>query len=238
MGYSLGLERRKMKRMGIPAVITALAALAFAFPVVNIKFRGLSVLGTAVAQPVAFFEAHVPLIGSLNMLGLVVMATLMYLVEYQDEGIKKMETLPFPMWKLFLSKAFYLGMAYGAMILLQGAAWLGAGNLLLTDTEGLFDVAACYSLQSLVLGLPIIGFMLAVSALFENMWVPLGVGVFGYLSGSTLPHVAPDLLVHPFYLYSCLFAFEGSWMVKELEVAAGAGAVFLVIGCILSEKRA
>jgi hypothetical protein len=70
MGYSFVLERKKMKRMGIPFVILALVALAFAFPMVNIKFRGLGVLKTDSSQTVAFFESHVPLIGSLNMLGL------------------------------------------------------------------------------------------------------------------------------------------------------------------------
>ena len=59
MGYSFVLERKKMKRMGLPLVILALVALAFAFPMVNIKFRGLGVLKTDSSQTVAFFESHV-----------------------------------------------------------------------------------------------------------------------------------------------------------------------------------
>jgi hypothetical protein len=238
MGYSFELERKKMKRMGIPLVILALVALAFAFPMVNIKFRGLGILGTDSPQTVAFFESHVPLIGSLNMLGLVVMAALMYVVEYQDGGMKKMETLPVPIWKMFLSKALYLSLVYGVMVLLQGGALVGAGKLLLAETKGLFDVTVCYSLQGFVLGLPIISFMLVVSALFENLWVPLGVGVFGYLSGSVLPNTVPVLLlIHPFYLYTRLFAFNGRWMIRELRVAVGAAVVFLLIGCILSQEK-
>ena len=139
---------------------------------------------------------------------------------------------------MFLSKALYLSLVYGVMVLLQGTALLGAGKRLLAETKGLFDVTVCYSLQGFVLGLPIISFMLVVSALFENLWVPLGVGVFGYLSGSVLPNTVPVLLlIHPFYLYTRLFTCDGCWMMKELGVAAGAAVVFLLIGCILSQEK-
>lgn len=45
----------------------------------------------------------------------------------------------------------------------------------------------------------VLSFMLFVSSRFENMWVPLGIGVAGFLSGMAL--ATSDiawLMVHPF----------------------------------------
>jgi len=148
-----------------------------------------------------------------------------------------METLPVPIWKMFLSKALYLSLVYGVMVLLQGGALVGAGKLLLAETKGLFDVTVCYSLQGFVLGLPIISFMLVVSALFENLWVPLGLVFLDTLV--VLCYPIQSLFFYLFILLSIhrLFAFNGRWMIRELRVAVGAAVVFLLIGCILSQEK-
>ena len=39
---------------------------------------------------------------------------------------------------------------------------------------------------SFLTSMPVLSFMLLISARFENMWVPLGIGVAGFLSGMAL----------------------------------------------------
>ena len=47
----------------------------------------------------------------------------------------------------------------------------------------------------------ILSFMLLISSRFENMWVPLGIGVAGFLSGMALANSGLALLlVHPFVI--------------------------------------
>lgn len=45
----------------------------------------------------------------------------------------------------------------------------------------------------------VLSFMLFISSRFENMWVPLGIGVAGFLSGMALANSDMDILMaHPF----------------------------------------
>ena len=82
--------------------------------------------------------------------------------------------------------------------------------------------------------------MLLVSSRFENMWIPLGIGVAGFLSGMALANSDMDiLLAHPFVVMlkpavamsaqpdgtviiaslieTLLFLAIGLWMAKNLR---------------------
>ena len=43
-----------------------------------------------------------------------------------------------------------------------------------------------FALYSLITAMPALSFMLFIASRFENMWVPLGIGVAGFLSGMAL----------------------------------------------------
>ena len=49
---------------------------------------------------------------------------------------------------------------------------------------GAFSAAAIlrFALYSYTTSMPVLAFMLLVSSLFENMWIPLGISVAGFLS--------------------------------------------------------
>ena len=54
---------------------------------------------------------------------------------------------------------------------------------------------------SFLTSMPVLSFMLLISSRFENMWVPLGIGVAGFLSGMALANSGLALLlVHPFVI--------------------------------------
>lgn len=55
---------------------------------------------------------------------------------------------------------------------------------------------AAYSFDT---SMPVLSFILLISSRFESMWVPLGVGVAGFLSGMALANSDMDILMaHPF----------------------------------------
>ena len=97
-----------------------------------------------------------------------------------------------------------------------------------------------FSLYSFITTMPTLSFMLLIASRFENMWIPLGVGVTGFLSGMALATAdAALLMVHPFVILlkpavamsaqpnvsvvvmsvveTVLFLSVGLWMAKRLQ---------------------
>lgn len=67
--------------------------------------------------------------------------------------------------------------------------------------QGSFEMATLirFAAYSFISSMPVLSFMLLIASRFENMWLPLGVGVAGFLSGIALANPDIDLLmVHPF----------------------------------------
>ena len=102
------------------------------------------------------------------------------------------------------------------------------------------DTLIKFAGYSFITAMPVLSFMLFVSSRFENMWVPLGVGVAGFLSGMALATSDVALfMVHPFVVMlkpavamsaqpdltvvvialveTILFLFAGLWKAKNLR---------------------
>jgi hypothetical protein len=88
--------------------------------------------------------------------------------------------------------------------------------------------------------MPVLSFMVLISSRFENMWIPLGIGVAGFLSGMALANSKVALLmIHPFVVMlkpavamsaqpdsaviivsvveTIIFLIAGLWMAKHLR---------------------
>ena len=97
-----------------------------------------------------------------------------------------------------------------------------------------------FTAYSFITAMPVLAFMLLISSRFENMWVPLGVGVAGFLSGMALANSDMAILMaHPFVVMlkpavamsaqpdgtviiaslieTLLFLAIGLWMAKNLR---------------------
>ena len=67
------------------------------------------------------------------------------------------------------------------------------------DSEDLGHTLISFAGYSFLTSMPVLSFMLFIASRFENMWVPLGIGVAGFLSGMAL--ATSDIvlfMVHPF----------------------------------------
>ena len=86
-------------------------------------------------------------------------------------------------------------------IVLQNLALAQIGMTDLPD--GAFEMGTLvrFAGYSFLTSMPVLSFMLLISSRFENMWVPLGIGVAGFLSGMALANSGLTLLlVHPFVI--------------------------------------
>lgn len=158
--------------------------------------------------------------GVIICLGIVSIAALQYIGVNQNEiiiacmvgagilsvvstasAVKKMYMLPVSVPAMYLCKFLILTVMFLVAIVLQNLALAQIGMTDLPD--GAFEMGTLvrFAGYSFLTSMPVLSFMLLISSRFENMWVPLGIGVAGFLSGMALANSGLTLLlVHPFVI--------------------------------------
>ena len=126
---------------------------------------------------------------------------MVYNMEFKGSAIKKMYMLPMSVPAMYLCKFLILTVMFLVAIVLQNLALMQIG---MTDLpEGAFEMGTLvrFAGYSFLTSMPVLSFMLLISSRFENMWIPLGVGVAGFLSGMALASSnLAVLMAHPFVL--------------------------------------
>ena len=91
---------------------------------------------------------------------------------------------------------------------------------------------------SFITSLPVLSFMLLISSRFENMWIPLGVGVAGFLSGMALASsAAAILMVHPFIvMFKPAVAMSAQPDMLAILFALAETLIFLGLGLWLAKN--
>jgi hypothetical protein len=67
--------------------------------------------------------------------------------------------------------------------------------------QGTFELTPllAFAGYSYITSMPVLSFMLLVASRFDNIWIPLGIGVTGFLSGMALANMNSKLLlINPF----------------------------------------
>ena len=196
---TLGIELRKSKRTGvIPLmIVVGIAGAAYAF--VNFIVRKDTLLNLPFAPMDILLTQLYGMIMILNMFGLIVAACIIYNMEFKGSAVKKMYMLPMSVPNMYLCKFLILTVLLLIAVCFQNLALAKIG---VTDLpQGAFETRTLISFAgySFLTSMPVLSFMLLVSSRFENMWVPLGSGVAGFLSGMALASSNITLfMVHPF----------------------------------------
>ena len=196
---ALWIELRKEKRTGIISVLLAVGVLGAAYAFVNFMIRKDTLLNLPLAPMDVLLTQLYGMIVVLNMFGIVVASCMAYNMEFKGNAVKKMYMLPMSVPGMYLCKLLILTFMLLATIILQNLALARIG---MTDLpQGSFEMMAVirFAAYSFITSMPVLSFMLFISSRFENMWVPLGVGVAGFLSGMALANSDMDILMaHPF----------------------------------------
>ena len=176
----------------------------------------------------------------LNMFGIVVAACMVYNMEFKGTAIKKMYMLPISVPEMYLCKFLILTVLLLAAIVLQNSALLKIGTSDLPAGTFEMNTLLIFTAYSFITSMPTLSFMVLVASRFENMWMPLGIGVAGFLSGMALANSNVSLLlIHPFVIMlkpavamsaqpdieiimismaeTFLFLGMGLWMAKKLR---------------------
>ena len=122
----------------------------------------------------------------LNMFGLIAAACIIYNVEFKGNAVKKLYMLPVSVTAVYVSKFTIMSVLFAIAVCLQNWALAAIGAIDLPT--GAFDLGILISFAgySFLTSLPVLSFMLFVSSRIKNVWITLGIGVVGFLSGMAL----------------------------------------------------
>lgn len=237
---ALAVELRKEKRTGVIPILLAVGVLGAAYAFLNFIVRKNTLLGLPLAPMDVLLTQLYGMIMVLNMFGIVVAACMVYNMEFKGNAIKKMYMLPINISGMYLCKFLLLSAMFLVAVVLQNLAlmWIGMADL----PQGAFEAGTLvkFAGYSFLTSMPVLSFMVVVSSRSINMWIPLGVGVAGFLSGMALANSGSRLLlVHPFVIMlkvavamsaqpditvaiaavieTLLFLSAGLWMAKNLR---------------------
>lgn len=195
---TLAIELRKEKRTGVIPVLLAVGVLGAAYAFVNFIVRKDTLLNLPLAPMDVLLTQLYGMIMVLNLFGIVVATCMIYNMEFKGSAAKKMYMLPVSVPAMYLCKFLILTVMFLVAIVLQNLALAQIGM-----TDGAFEMGTLvrFAGYSFLTSMPVLSFMLLISSRFENMWVPLGIGVAGFLSGMALANSGLTLLlVHPFLI--------------------------------------
>lgn len=183
---TLVIELRKSKRTGIIPLMIAVGIAGAAYAFINFIVRKDTLLNMPLAPMDVLLTQLYGMIMVLNMFGLIVAVCIIYNMEFKGSAVKKMYMLPMNVPTMYLCKFLILTVLLLIAVCFQNLALAKIG---VTDLpQGTFEAHTLISFAgySFLTSMPVLSFMLLVSSRFENMWVPLGIGVAGFLSGMAL----------------------------------------------------
>lgn len=234
------IELRKEKRTGVIPLMLAVGILGAAYAIVSFLVRKDTLLNLPLAPMDVLLTQLYGMIMVLNMFGIIVAACMIYNMEFKGSAVKKMYMLPMSVPIMYFCKFLILTIMLFIVIVFQNLALTKIGLTDLPQNAFEFETLLSFAGYSFITSVPVLSFMVFVSSRFENMWIPLGIGVAGFLSGMALaasnnillyvhpfvimlkPAVAmsaqPDIIVVIFSLVeTAIFLFSGLWAAKYLR---------------------
>lgn len=184
---SFRLEYKKIRRTGLTAAFLAGGIIAAALPVINTAARPDTFTSMAGSPAAVLADANLQLISMLNLLLITAGACILYHIEYADNALQKMQSLPVRESGLFIGKCGILLPFFLMIILFETASlcfcgwhWLNAGN------EELMEILQTLGF-TLILTLPSAIIALVIASACRNMWTALGIGILCIFMATMLP---------------------------------------------------
>lgn len=236
---ALTIELRKEKRTGVIPILLTVGVLGAAYAFVNFLVRKDTLLSLPLSPMDVLLTQLYGMIMVLNLFGIVVAACVIYNMEFKGSAIKKMYLLPMSVPGMYLCKTLILTVGLLIAVVLQNLALMKIG---MTDLpQGTFEMGTLiqFAAYSFLTSMPVLSFMVLISSRFENMWVPLGVGVAGFLSGMALANADMEwLMFHPFVVMlkpAVAMSAQPDTTVSFVSVALT--ALFFGIGLWMAKNR-
>jgi len=235
----LVIELRKEKRTGVIPVLLAVGVLGATYAFVNFLVRKDSLLNMPLDPMDVLLTQLYGMIMVLNLFGIVVATCMVYNMEFKGSAVKKMYMLPVSVSAMYLCKFLILTVIFFGAIVLQNLILAQIGMTYLPEVAFEMGTLVRFAGYSFLTSMPVLSFMLLISSRFENMWVSLGIGIAGFLSGMALANSGLTLLlVHPFvFILNPAVAMSAQPDPMVTFVALAETLLFLAVGLWLAKYR-
>ncbi|MCI9078308.1 MAG: ABC transporter permease subunit [Lachnospiraceae bacterium] len=195
---SAWLEYKKVKRTGFIPLFLIGGILSAAVPVTNMVFRAEMYIGMSGTPVQILLGANWQLMAMFNVLVIVTGTCLLYHIEYDNNSIQKLKSLPIHEGQVFLGKAVLVVMMYLVALVTEAAAVIFCSIHWFVTGDGFWTELCQNFVYMFIIGLPCIALSLMVSEACKNMWISLGIGVICVFMASILPEEPFFLSLFPF----------------------------------------
>lgn len=236
---SLGLECKKIKRTGFLPAFMGGGLLAAMVPIVNMTVRHEMYVELDSSPIQILMGANWQLIAMLNVLLTIAGACMMYHIEYADNALQKMCTLPIREYNLFFGKAALLAAMSMVMLILEAAAIAFSSIHWFELTEAIESELLKSFGYAFVLMLPTVLSSLLVASLCKSMWMSLGIGIICVFLATMLPTDHFVLSLFPLCLPFQMYPGAAEDTICHFMVAGitEAGMIALAEGLLLKVRR-
>lgn len=230
------LECKKVKRTGCLALFLGGGILAASVPVVNMAVRSEMYLGQQGSPVQILLRANWQMMAMFNILLVVAGACLLYYIEYADNAIQKMRSLPIQESSVFYGKAVLIIFMSAFVLAIEAGAiafcsyhWFEVGNAFWSELCKSFG-------YSFLLTIPCIILSLLIAEVCKSMWLSLGIGVVCIFTATMLPTSNFILSLFPFATPFQIFAVTEAAQVMHFIYAAVAEFAVLILAELMYIK--
>lgn len=232
------LECKKIKRTGFLLVFLLGSMLAAVVPVINMLAR-LEIYLSQQGNPIQILlDANWEMMAMLNVLLIVTGTCLLYHIEYADNAIQKMKSLPIRESSIFFGKAILTIIISILVFAIEAGAitfcsyyWFEIKNDFVSELYKNFGYAFLMILPCIILSL-------LISQACKNMWISLGIGVICVFTATMLPTNNFILSLFPFAIPFQIFANTDTvYIIHYIYTAMIEFVIFSLIELIFIKVR-
>lgn len=194
---SIYTECKKIRRTGFCSAFLGGGILAAVVPIVNMIFRE-EMYQMKQGNPIQIMlDANWQMMAMLNVLLIVTGSCILYHIEYADNAMQKIKSLPIKESSVFWGKVILLSSASAIALAIETGAiafcirhWFENGN-------SVGELCRNWGYAFLLMQ-PCIVLSLIISEACKNMWISLGIGVICVFTATMLPTGKFVLSIFPF----------------------------------------
>lgn len=231
------VEFKKIKRTALLPALLLGGILSGAIPIINLLTRSDAFVHLPGDPLEIILNGNWMMMALLNSFLMVLGTCILYHIEFADNAIQRMDSLPIRPSHLFLNKFMLLVFIFFIVFGIEGAALYFCVWKEFSVSYGFLVEVIKQMSYSFLMSLPVLSFMIAISSFLKNMWVTVGIGVIGIFVPQILNCVKGIVEYFPFYFPFHSILVEGISVKIPLWVAVFETILFLAVGLVLSKLR-
>ena len=230
------LELKKIRRTGFLPAFLGGGILAAAVPAVNTAFRPELFAGLSAPPVSILLGANWQMMSMLNVLLTVAGACVLYHIEYADNAMRKMSTLPVRESSLFFGKAAVLILAGVLLLAIEAVSVFGCSiywfSRAAAPSAGILKSFGFF----LLMLIPAALLSLALASACRNLWTSLGIGVVCVFAATMIPAQRFALTLFPFAMPFQTPVNHTGDVIRNYAIAAAAETIVISLSEVIILK--